>query len=64
VEIVDGDVFGVLDLFVREHPDFSYKGQKGTIALTGYQGAFVFPLDTEEGQAEIMKTAEALKANA
>lgn len=62
VEMADGDVFGVLEKFVQEHPDFSYKGHKGTLALTGYQGAFGFPLDTEEGQAEIMKTAEALRA--
>ena len=62
VEMVDGDVFGVLERFVEEHPDFSYRGHKGTLALTGYQGAFGFPLDTEEGQAEIMKTAEALRA--
>jgi len=62
VEMIDGDVFGVLDLFVQEHPDFSYKGHKGTLALTGYQGAFGFSLDTEEGQAEIIKTADALRA--
>jgi len=26
--------------FCREHPDFSYKGHKGTMALTGYNGVF------------------------
>jgi hypothetical protein len=61
-EMADGDVFGVLDLFVREHPDFSYRGHKGTVALTGYQGAFGYSLETEEGQAEIMKVAGALRA--
>jgi len=62
VEMADGDVFGVLERFIEEHPDFSYKGHKGTVALTGYQGAFGFSLETEEGQTEIMKTAEALRA--
>lgn len=62
VEMADGDVFGVVEKFVQEHPDFSYKGHKGTLALTGFQGAFGFSLETEEGQAEIMKTAEALRA--
>jgi hypothetical protein len=62
VEMEDGDVFGVLEKFVREHPDFSYKGHKGTLALTGFQGAFGFSLETEDGQAEIMKTAAALRA--
>ena len=28
----------IVDDFVREHPDFSYRGDKGTIALTGYNG--------------------------
>ena len=32
------DVVPIVDDFVREHPDFSYRGDKGTIALTGYNG--------------------------
>ncbi|GAB3579380.1 polysaccharide deacetylase family protein [Calidifontibacter terrae] len=32
------DVSTVVDDFVGEHPDFSYQGDKGTIALTGYNG--------------------------
>jgi hypothetical protein len=32
------DVPTVLDAFVATHPDFSYEGDKGTIALTGYEG--------------------------
>ncbi|MBO4411476.1 MAG: polysaccharide deacetylase [Lachnospiraceae bacterium] len=34
----DFDVVPLLDRFVEEHPDFSYHGAKGTIALTGYNG--------------------------
>jgi len=34
------DVVTVLNDFVEEHPDFSYHGAKGTIALTGYNGIF------------------------
>ena len=34
------DVIPLLDAFVEEHPDFSYHGAKGTIALTGYNGIF------------------------
>ncbi len=34
------DVVPLLDAFVEEHPDFSYHGAKGTIALTGYNGIF------------------------
>ncbi len=32
------DMVPILDAFVEEHPDFSYKGAKGIIALTGYEG--------------------------
>ena len=34
----DFDVVPRLDRFVEAHPDFSYRGAKGTIALTGYNG--------------------------
>lgn len=62
VTMPDGDVMGVVDKFVEEHPDFSYKGHKGTIALTGFQGAFGYSYKTEEGQKAIKEVAEALKA--
>lgn len=32
------DVVPILDNFVEEHPDFSYRGAKGILALTGYEG--------------------------
>jgi len=32
------DMVPIIDEFVEEHPDFSYKGAKGIIALTGYEG--------------------------
>lgn len=34
------DVVPILDDFVETHPDFSYRGAKGIIALTGYEGVF------------------------
>lgn len=34
----DFDMIPIVDAFVEEHPDFSYKGAKGIIALTGYEG--------------------------
>ncbi len=33
-----GDVVPILDDFVASHPEFSFRGAKGTIALTGFQG--------------------------
>jgi hypothetical protein len=32
------DLVPLVDDFVRGHPDFSYRGDKGSIALTGYNG--------------------------
>ena len=34
----DTEIVTILDRFVAEHPDFSYKGAKGIIALTGFNG--------------------------
>lgn len=34
-----------LDKFIEKHPDFSYKGAKGTIALTGYNGILGYRTD-------------------
>lgn len=33
------DMLPIIDAFVKEHPDFSYHGHKGILALTGYEGA-------------------------
>ncbi|MBR3036381.1 MAG: polysaccharide deacetylase [Lachnospiraceae bacterium] len=32
------DLVPILDEFIEAHPDFSYKGHKATLALTGYNG--------------------------
>lgn len=39
VSVGDYDMVPLLEKFVKEHPDFSYKGAKGILALTGYDGA-------------------------
>lgn len=41
------DVVPLLDDFVRLHPDFSYQGAKGAIALTGYDGVFGYRTDQD-----------------
>ena len=41
----DYDCVPCLDKFIEEHPDFSYKGAKGTIALTGYNGILGYRTD-------------------
>ncbi|MGI6107184.1 MAG: polysaccharide deacetylase family protein [Lachnospiraceae bacterium] len=32
------DVLTILEDFIEAHPDFSYRGARGTLALTGYEG--------------------------
>lgn len=63
----EGDVMPILDSFVKEHPDFSYKGAKGIVAVTGYEGAFGYNFIKAEGEekenliAEAKNVAQALK---
>ena len=39
------DYVPILDQFIEEHPDASYRGAKGTIALTGYNGVLGYRTD-------------------
>jgi hypothetical protein len=45
VLVGDYDMVPVIDTFVKEHPDFSYHGRKGIIAMTGYNGVFGYRTD-------------------
>ncbi len=52
----DGDVMPILDQFVKEHPDFSYRGAKGIVAVTGYEGVFGYHfIQAEEDQKDALK---------
>ena len=66
------DLVPILEEFIENHPDFSYKGARAVLALTGYDGLFGYRTDPDgqeffgkayhsqetEGAAEI---AQALK---
>ena len=41
----DYDLVPILETFIEEHPDFSYRGARGIIALTGYEGALGYRTD-------------------
>ena len=69
-EIGDFDMVPLIDAFVKKHPDFSYRGAKGTLALTGYNGVLGYRTsksqygDNEKTKKEIKeakKVAEQLK---
>ena len=67
--IEQGEVMTAIDAFVASHPDFSYKGAKGMIALTGYNGVFGYPThktkapDYLSQKSEAIRVAELLKKN-
>ena len=66
------DCVPILDDFVREHPDFAYHGDKGSIAMTGYNGVLGYHTSerkyganptTKDAQAKAKVVADAIKAN-
>ncbi len=69
-QVVTGsyDVLPLLEDFIKEHPDFSYRGARGILALTGYNGVFGYRTSPSEYpdsptlQADIEKAKEVAKA--
>lgn len=65
----EADVMPILDDFVKEHPEFSFHGAKGILALTGYQGALGYRItdltgdELQEAINEATKVANKLKEN-
>ena len=45
VSVGDYDYVPLLDQFVKDHPDASYRGAKATVALTGYNGVLGYRTD-------------------
>lgn len=41
----DNAIVPILEKFVAENPDFSFRGARGVIASTGYEGTLGFPTD-------------------
>lgn len=45
ISVGDYDMVPLIDRFVEEHPDFSYHGRKGILAMTGYDGVLGYRTD-------------------
>ena len=58
----DNDCIPITDTFVEEHPDFSYRGAKGIIGLTGYEGIMGYRTDLFDSPTydEDVKTTKAI----
>ena len=41
------DLVPILEEFIAEHPDFSYKGARATLAVCGYEGIFGYRIQSE-----------------
>lgn len=63
------DIIPIINDFVKEHPDFSYKGAKGVLTLTGYDGIFGYRTNDpdspsyEEDKEAVRQIAQALREN-
>ena len=65
VSVGDYDMVPLLDTFIKEHPDFSYHGRKGILAMTGYNGVLGYRTDIAYKTREKLQTdqQEFLDAN-
>jgi len=63
----DNSIVPILETFVEKNPDFSFRGAKGVIALTGSEGILGYRTneptapDYEQQKAEVLKVIRALK---
>lgn len=63
----DNDIVPILNDFVKKHPDFSLNGQKGVVALTGYNGVLGYRTnetdskDYNERKSKAKAVADAMK---
>lgn len=44
----EAEAIGILEVFVEEHPDFSFDGAKGILSLTGYESVFGYVCNSEQ----------------
>ena len=65
----DYDLIPVLEAFIEEHPDFSLRGAKGIVSVSGSEGVFGYELaatalsDHETDRQTVRDIAAALKKN-
>lgn len=60
--LTDGEVFPILEKFLKTHPDFSYNGAKFTLALTGFAGILGYRTDEQYAEQGIDVAKEREKA--
>lgn len=63
----DNELFPIINSFVREHPDFTYHGGRGTLFFTGFDGILGYrtqsnPIDDAEAALGLDRNVEIAKA--
>ena len=49
------DVVPIVESFIESHPDFSYKGARGIIGVTGYRGVLGYEVEVDEASLQTIK---------
>ena len=57
----DGDIVPILDDYIKENLGFSYKGAKGILVVTGYEGVLGYRIDSEGSKDEAKRVVNRLK---
>ena len=54
IAVGDYDFIPILDSFIEEHPDFSFRGARGIVSVSGSEGVFGYDLSStgDDGYAE------------
>jgi peptidoglycan/xylan/chitin deacetylase (PgdA/CDA1 family) len=64
----ENEIFPIIDAFVREHPDFSFRGARGTLFFTGFDGICGYrtqsePVNDREGALGLDRQNEIAEAS-
>ncbi|WP_438446776.1 polysaccharide deacetylase family protein [Gorillibacterium sp. sgz5001074] len=57
----EDELVPLVDAFVEEHPDFSFEGAKGVLAVTGYEGLLGYRTDLTDAPGYESEKAAALR---
>lgn len=63
----ENEIFPIINAFVREHPDFTFHGSRGTLFFTGFDGICGYrtqsnPVDDNEAQLGLDRQSEIIEA--
>ncbi|MGL4370607.1 MAG: polysaccharide deacetylase family protein, partial [Spirochaetota bacterium] len=59
--IENAEVTEIVDSFIEKHPDFSFRGARGLLALTGYNGVFGYKTHDLKSPAYASEKAHAVQ---